>query len=212
MKQKILFLRNASLYSSADLAIEALSGLTHSIGQPVIALYGTEDNVKVKLAIGIKNGTGSDTYQLIANDADLSDLVDIVSSLNTNLTNHKAELAGSTAGHAKSGGDLTFASGAGTVNANAITSSKIANSNVTYAKLQKVVAANTVLGSKTANGTVSEISMADLRTMLNVANGAEVNQNAFSNVKVGSTTIAATSKTDTVEIAQIGRASCRERV
>jgi hypothetical protein len=201
MKQKILFLRNASLYSSADLAIEALSGLTHSIGQPVIALYGTEDNVKVKLAIGIKNGTGSDTYQLIANDADLSDLVDIVSSLNTNLTNHKAELAGSTAGHAKSGGDLTFASGAGTVNANAITSSKIANSNVTYAKLQKVVAANTVLGSKTANGTVSEISMADLRTMLNVANGAEVNQNAFSNVKVGSTTIAATSKTDTVEIA-----------
>ena len=201
MKQKILFLRNARLYSSAELAIEALNGLTHSVGQPVLALYGTESDVKVKLAVGLKDGTGEDAYQLIANDADLSDLVDIVSSLNSNLTSHKAELAGSAAGHAKSGGDLTFASGAGTVNANAITTAKIADSNVTYAKLQKIVGSNTVLGSKSANGTVSEISMSDLRTMLNVANGAEVNQNAFSNVKVGSTTIAATSKTDTVEIA-----------
>lgn len=32
------------------------------------------------------------------------------------------------------------------------------------------------------------------------ANGAEVNQNAFSNVKVGSTTVAADSKTDTLEL------------
>lgn len=34
-----------------------------------------------------------------------------------------------------------------------------------------------------------------------IASGAEVNQNAFSNVKVGSTTIAADSKTDTLELA-----------
>ena len=33
----------------------------------------------------------------------------------------------------------------------------------------------------------------------NIAAGAEVNQNAFSNIKVGSTTVAADSKTDTVE-------------
>ena len=33
-----------------------------------------------------------------------------------------------------------------------------------------------------------------------IATGAEVNQNAFSNVKVGSTTVAADSKTDTVEL------------
>lgn len=72
------------------------------MGQPVLALYGTESDVKVKLAVGLKDGTGEDAYQLIANDADLSDLVDIVSSLNSNLTSHKAELAGSAAGHAKS--------------------------------------------------------------------------------------------------------------
>lgn len=47
----------------------------------------------------------------------------------------------------------------------------------------------------------ANITAADLRTALNVANGAEVNQNAFSNVKVGTTTIAAGAKTDTVEVA-----------
>ena len=40
------------------------------------------------------------------------------------------------------------------------------------------------------------------KTKLNgIATGAEVNQNAFSNVKIGSTTVAADSKTDTLEIA-----------
>jgi hypothetical protein len=41
---------------------------------------------------------------------------------------------------------------------------------------------------------------ADDKTKLNgIATGAEVNQNAFSNIKVGSTTVAADAKTDTVE-------------
>ena len=54
--------------------------------------------------------------------------------------------------------------------------------------------------TKTINGTTSDIvTAANLRTGLNVANGAEVNQNAFSNVKVGNTTIEADSKTDTLE-------------
>jgi hypothetical protein len=40
----------------------------------------------------------------------------------------------------------------------------------------------------------------DDKTKLNgIATGAEVNQNAFSNIKVGSTTVAADAKTDTVE-------------
>ena len=47
----------------------------------------------------------------------------------------------------------------------------------------------------------ANITAADMRTALNVADGAEVNQNAFSNVKVGATTIAASAKTDAVEVA-----------
>lgn len=55
--------------------------------------------------------------------------------------------------------------------------------------------------TKTINGTTSDVvTAATLRTGLNVADGAEVNQNAFSNVKVGSTTIAADGKTDTLEL------------
>lgn len=58
--------------------------------------------------------------------------------------------------------------------------------------------------TKTINGTTSDIvTLSTLKTAMslnNVANGAEVNQNAFSNVKVGSRTVAADSKTDTIEL------------
>lgn len=58
--------------------------------------------------------------------------------------------------------------------------------------------------TKTLNGTTSDVvTLATMKTAMelnNVANGAEVNQNAFSNVKVGSTTVAADSKTDTLEL------------
>lgn len=55
--------------------------------------------------------------------------------------------------------------------------------------------------TKTINGTTSDIvTAATLRTGLNVADGAQVNQNAFSNIKVGSTTVAADAKTDTFEL------------
>lgn len=55
--------------------------------------------------------------------------------------------------------------------------------------------------TKTINGSTTDVATAAaLRTGLNVADGAEVNQNAFSNVKVGSTTVAADAKTDTLEL------------
>lgn len=59
--------------------------------------------------------------------------------------------------------------------------------------------------TKTVNGTTTDVvTLATMKTDMalnNVANGAEVNQNAFSNVKVGTTTVAADSKTDTLELA-----------
>lgn len=52
-----------------------------------------------------------------------------------------------------------------------------------------------------ATTTVSGLMSAPDKTKLNgIATGAEVNQNAFSNVKVGSTTVSADSKTDTLEL------------
>ena len=46
-----------------------------------------------------------------------------------------------------------------------------------------------------------DYTTAEKTKLAGIAEGAEVNQNAFSNVKVGSTTVAADSKTDTLEIA-----------
>ena len=55
----------------------------------------------------------------------------------------------------------------------------------------------TDVATTSANGLMSSSD----KTKLNgIATGAEVNQNAFSNVKVGSTTVAADAKTDTLEL------------
>ena len=48
--------------------------------------------------------------------------------------------------------------------------------------------------------TKGAMSSADKTKLNGIATGAEVNQNAFSNVKVGSTTVAADGKTDTLEL------------
>lgn len=56
MKQTILFLRNGNLYSTREEAIEGLNGVSHKIGQPVIALYGTTGAVELIFAIGTEEG------------------------------------------------------------------------------------------------------------------------------------------------------------
>lgn len=63
--------------------------------------------------------------------------------------------------------------------------------------------ATTSAGLKLTTATTSAagaMSSADKTKLEGIATGAEVNQNAFSNVKVGSTTVAADSKTDTLEL------------
>lgn len=54
------------------------------------------------------------------------------------------------------------------------------------------------LATTSVDGLMSKTDKAKLNT---IASGAEVNQNAFSNIKVGSTTVAADTTTDTVEFA-----------
>lgn len=57
--------------------------------------------------------------------------------------------------------------------------------------------AGTAVATTSANGLMAS---ADKTKLNGIAAGAEVNQNAFSNVKVGSTTVAADSKTDTLTL------------
>ena len=68
---------------------------------------------------------------------------------------------------------------------------------------------NTALGNKVDKVSGKGLSTNDYTTdeknkLSGIANGAEVNQNAFSNIKVGSTTIEADGKTDTLEISGSG--------
>ena len=191
MTQTILFLRNAAAYDSRELAIAALNGVQMKVGQPVIATYTESGSTKLVFVVGKAEGTGAANYDIIASEADLSDLTTLVSGLEEDLTEHGAVAAGSTLGHAKSGGDLTFADGVATVNENAIT----------YSKLQNIVAENGAVLGATAAGAVTELNKTALLALLNVADGAEVNQNAFSTIQVGEDSIVADSKEDTLSIA-----------
>ena len=80
----------------------------------------------------------------------------------------------------------------------------VAGSNVTLtpdATNDKVTIAATDTTYSEATGSAAGLmSAADKTKLAGIASGAEVNQNAFSNVKVGSTTVAADGKTDTLEL------------
>lgn len=64
----------------------------------------------------------------------------------------------------------------------------------------KVVTIPDAVATGTTGATNGLMTAADKQKLNGIASGAEVNQNAFSNVKVGSTTVAADTKTDTLEI------------
>ena len=87
-------------------------------------------------------------------------------------------------------GNLSTHTGNTTVH---ITSTERTNWNDAYAKKHEHDN-KSVLDNTTASYTITEQAK-----LSGIKEGAEVNQNAFSNVKVGSTTVAADSKTDTIE-------------
>ena len=61
------------------------------------------------------------------------------------------------------------------VTANSVITSNVTDANITYGKIQNVSATNRILGRDSANaGIIEEITPANLRTMLNVADGANV--------------------------------------
>lgn len=71
------------------------------------------------------------------------------------------------------------------------------------AGLQSEITAQNMLDADLVDDSTSThkfVTAAQITKLNGIATGAEVNQNAFSNVKVGSTTVAADSKTDTLEL------------
>lgn len=194
MKQTILFLRNGQIFNGAAAAQAALNAIQHKPGQPVVAIYNdnTDPNhpiTKLMFVIGKVEGTGSQSYQTLATYTDAQEMNEITRNLlfalNDALEAHIDVLAGTEAGHVKSGGDLTFADGVGSINANS----------VTLGKLQKAAAANVFLGSKAAGEDYAELSVAEV---LEILGGSEniINKNNFSKVNVGEASIEASSMED----------------
>lgn len=62
---------------------------------------------------------------------------------------------------------------------------------------KRITDTDTGIATQSANGLLSST---DKKKLDGIASGAEVNQNAFSNIKIGNTTISADGKTDTVEL------------
>ena len=88
------------------------------------------------------------------------------------------------------------------VTANSVITSNITNSNITYAKIQNVTATNRILGRDSANaGVIEEITPANLRTMLNVADGSTAGGGKLLQVisvqRNGATTISSQSEVTT---------------
>ena len=92
--------------------------------------------------------------------------------------------------HPNHSGDVTsVGDGATTIANDAVTNAKLAN-----------MAVNTIKGRITSStGDPEDLTATQVRTIINVANGAEVNQNTFSTVAVsGQSNVVADSKTDTL--------------
>lgn len=68
----------------------------------------------------------------------------------------------------------------------------------------KIVTIPDAIATGSTGATNGLMTAADKAKLNGIATGAEVNQNAFSNVKVGSTTVAADTKTDTLELVAAG--------
>lgn len=74
------------------------------------------------------------------------------------------------------------------------------NVTLSYADNSITIAAKDTTYSDATTSTSGLMSSSDKTKINGISSGAEVNQNAFSNVKVGNTTIAADTKTDTLEL------------
>lgn len=173
---------------------------SHTVNSDVPANAKFTDTVTTAMT----TGSGNAVTAISASNGALT-----VTKGTTFLTSHqdisgKADKATTLAGYGIT--DAKIASGTITLGSNTIT--PLTSHQDISGKADKSATVSTVTWdstnkkfTKTINGTTTDIvTAANLRTGLNVADGAEVNQDAFSNVTVGSTTIAADSKTDTLTL------------
>lgn len=100
MSQQILFKRGTVVYTDLSKAKDAFDKLTWTAGEPVIASYLENSNIRLLFAIGIADGEGSSCYRIISNFDEVKDLQQLFVDTDKNLSSHIEALAnGTTAGH-----------------------------------------------------------------------------------------------------------------
>jgi len=159
------------------------SALTQEQVEDIVGgmLDGTETGISVSYDDDNGNldfiiGAGDIVHTMLADDAVdadnlASDAVVTASILNANVTTAKiADLnitTGKLAANAVTTAKITDAN---------VTTAKIADDNVTYAKIQNVAANNVLLGNDDGAGSgIQELTKANVLSLLNVADGAQVN-------------------------------------
>ena len=164
---------NAQILNKPTLATVATSGSYNDLlNKPTIpTLKNVFGNVKVG-STTIAADTTQDTLELVAGSN---------VTLTPDATNDKVTIAAT---------DTTYS--AATTSADGLMSS------TDKTKLNGI--ATGAVGAELGMSGTAYLKSANGSDVASFQNGAEVNQNAFSNVKVGSTTIAADSKTDTLEL------------
>lgn len=117
MAQLILFKKNDELFLTREEAVQGLNQVEFKVGEPAVAIYGdSEDNAKMLMAVGIKEGTGEGCYSVISTNDDASELLKQITELRQALQEHEDVLAeGATHGHVLDSDDITFVGGKGTV-------------------------------------------------------------------------------------------------
>lgn len=111
MAQKIQIKRSEAVYRTKELAITALNSLVLAYGEPVILRYLEGDLTKIIFAIG----TSENSYKIINSSEDLPQIISSLNTLSDAFGNHELTKAGDELGHVKTGGDLEFTDGEGTI-------------------------------------------------------------------------------------------------
>lgn len=120
-----------------------------------------------------------------------------VASITGSMFSYKKVTSGSTSITAADGLEEVAFEGGGSAT---VTLTNQAATQGTDAKAVVTVTTPTKLSDFTADSDSQHFTQTEKTKLSGIATGAEVNQNAFSNVKVGNTTVAADSKTDTLEL------------
>ena len=203
---------DAATVNGKTVAVNVPSGAVFTDTHRPIQMNGTEILGNNTTALNLKAGSNvsltnsSGTVTIAATDTTYSDATTSASGLMS--SGDKTKLNGiATGAEVNQNAFSNVKVGSTTVAADSKTDTLelVAGSNVTLtpdATNDKVTIAATDTTYSDATTSASGLMSSGDKTKLNgIATGAEVNQNAFSNVKVGSTTVAADAKTDTLELA-----------